>query len=87
MDAYSGYNQICMSPIDALKTAFMTSRSNYYYEVMPFGFKNTDATYQCLMDIVFSYKIGRNLEVYVDCMVIKTPEGLDHMANMEGSFE
>lgn len=40
MDAYSGYNQIRMSPTGEEKTAFMTDRSNYCYKVMPFGLKN-----------------------------------------------
>ena len=31
MDGYSGYNQIFMDPIDALKTAFKTSFRNYFY--------------------------------------------------------
>ena len=45
MAAYSGYNQIWMNPVDASKTAFMTNRSNYYYDVMSSGLKNAGATY------------------------------------------
>jgi hypothetical protein len=45
---------------------------------MPFGLKNAGATYQRLMDRVFSQQIGRNLEVYIDGMVVKTPEEGDH---------
>jgi hypothetical protein len=78
MDAYSGYNQIKMNAVDAPSTAFMTNTCNYFYKVMPFGLKNAGATYQRLMDRVFAQQIGRNLEVYIDDMVIKTPEGGDH---------
>lgn len=74
MDAYSGYNQIRMNPLDAPKTTFMTHMHNYYYEVIPFRLKNEGATYQRLMDVVFASQIARNLEVYVDDMVIKTPK-------------
>jgi hypothetical protein len=61
-----------MSPTDAPHTAFMTSTCNYFYNVMPFGLKNAGATYQRLMDRVFSEQIGKNLEVYIDDMVVKT---------------
>ncbi|MCI89788.1 retrotransposon unclassified-like protein, partial [Trifolium medium] len=50
MDAYSGYNQIPMARADRGKTGFMTPSGNYYYNVMPFGLKNADATYQRMMN-------------------------------------
>jgi len=46
MDAYSGYNQIRMDPLDAPKTAFMTNNKNYHYEVMPQGLHSKDAWIQ-----------------------------------------
>ena len=47
---------------------------------MPFGLKNEAATYQRLMDMAFEKQVGRNLEVYVDDLVIKshTEEELVH---------
>lgn len=50
LDAYSGYNQIPMYYSDREKTALITEKSNYCYDVMSFGLKNTGATYQRLMD-------------------------------------
>jgi len=61
LDAFSGYNQIRMHPRDECKTTFMTELFSYYYKVMPFGLKNTDATYQRLMDRVFTPMIWRNM--------------------------
>jgi hypothetical protein len=78
MDAYSGYNQIKINTADAPHTAFMTNTCNYYYNAMPFGLKNAGATYQRLMDRVFSEQIGRNVEVYIDDMVVKTTEEGEH---------
>lgn len=86
MDAYSGYNQIQMNLLDAPKMAFMTNRNNYYYEVMSFRLKNAGVTYQRLMDMVFASQIWRNLEVYVDYMVIKTPENQKHVKYLEETF-
>jgi len=54
MDAYPGYNQIKMDPLDAPKKTFMTNTQNYHYEVMPFGLKNAGATFQRCMDTTFS---------------------------------
>nr|GEV19936.1 hypothetical protein [Tanacetum cinerariifolium] len=39
---------------------------------MPFGLKNAKATYQRVVDTTFQSRIGRNLEAYVDDMVIKS---------------
>ena len=55
MDPCSGYNLIRMHPEDKEKTAFMTDGSSYCYKVMPFGLKNARATYQRLMDKIFTY--------------------------------
>ena len=74
LDAYSGYNQIQMYGPDIPNTTFMTDTSNYCYKVMPFGLKNVGATYQRLMDKVFKEKIGKNMEVYVDDMIVKSSE-------------
>lgn len=83
MDAYSGYNQIKMDPLDVPKTAFITNTKNYHYEVMSFGLKNAGATFQRLMDIAFSQQIGRNLEVYIDNLVAKTKVGFSHTDDLE----
>ena len=46
MDGFFGYNQILMAIINKVKTSFITEWGTYYYRVMPFGLKNTGATYQ-----------------------------------------
>ncbi|CAJ2674993.1 unnamed protein product [Trifolium pratense] len=87
MDAYSGYNQIPMAVADREKTAFMTESGNYYYNVMPFGLKNAGATYQRMMNKVFRGQIGDMLEVYMDDMIVKSPEELDHVVHLRKVFE
>ncbi|KAI3739905.1 hypothetical protein L2E82_30317 [Cichorium intybus] len=57
---------------DEDKTAFYTDHGTFCYQKMPFGLKNARATYQRLVDKVFKDQIGRNVEVYVDDMVIKS---------------
>ena len=46
MDAFWGYNQILMHPVNQEKTAFITKRGIFCYKVMPFGLKNVGSTYQ-----------------------------------------
>ncbi|CAL8163310.1 unnamed protein product [Prunus armeniaca] len=72
MDVFSGYNQIKMSPKDAKKTAFRTPYENFYYEVMSFGLKNAGATYQRAMMAVFHDMMGKEVEDYVDDLVVKS---------------
>jgi len=86
LDAFSGYNQIKMHPMDEAKTAFMTERSCYCYRVIPFGLKNAGATYQRLMDKVLAPMLGRNVQAYVDDMVVTSLEKDKHGADLEELF-
>ncbi|GKD01371.1 reverse transcriptase domain-containing protein [Tanacetum coccineum] len=70
--AYKRYHQIQMAESDEEKTAFHTSQGVYCYTKMPFGLKNAGATYQRLVDKAFDSQVGRNIEVYVDDLVIKS---------------
>ena len=55
MDAFSGYNQIKLEEADQEKTSFITSQGLFCYKVMPFGLKNAGATYQRLMNKMFTH--------------------------------
>ncbi|KAM2433749.1 hypothetical protein PS1_023926 [Malus domestica] len=86
MDAYSGYNQILMNPSDQEHTAFTTDRGLYCYKVMPFGLKNAGATYQRLVNSMFAEQIGKNMEVYVDDMLVKSKHADQHITNLSETF-
>uniref|UniRef100_A0A2N9ESE1 Uncharacterized protein n=1 Tax=Fagus sylvatica TaxID=28930 RepID=A0A2N9ESE1_FAGSY len=87
MDAFSGYNQIMMDESDQEKTSFITSKGLFCYRVMPFGLKNAGATYQRLMNKMFHHQIGRNMEVYVDDMLVKTKDDMKHLEDLKETFE
>ena len=53
LDAYLGYNKIPMFPPNLVNTTFITPTRMYCYNAMPFGLKNTGATYQCMMSHIF----------------------------------
>ena len=71
MDAFSGYNQILISKEDQKKTPLVTSQGVYCYKVMPFGLKNVGTTCQRLVNHMSSKQIDKNVEVYVDNMLVK----------------
>jgi hypothetical protein len=87
MDAFSGYNQILMHPKDREKTAFITDRGLYCYKVMPFSLNNAGATYQWLVNKMIQAQIGRNMEVYVDDMLVKSMEPVSHAHDLHEAFE
>ena len=86
MDAFSGYNQIKMEEADQEKTSFVTSQGLFCYEVMPFGLKNAGAKYQRLVNHMFRPQIGRNIEVYVDDMLVKSLDEGKHLDDLQETF-
>nr|GEW84006.1 reverse transcriptase domain-containing protein [Tanacetum cinerariifolium] len=87
LDAYKGYHQIQMAKEDEEKTAFITSQRIFCYTKMPFGLRNAGATYQRLVDKAFHKQIGRNLEVYVDDLVIKSRTDDEIVRDVEETFK
>ena len=86
LDAYSDYNQIQMKEEDEEKTAFITPFGIYCYTTMPFGLKNAGATYQRMMQNCLKKQIGRNVQVYVDDIVIKTKKEATLLDDLRETF-
>src|SRR5438128_2480490 len=72
LDAYSGYHQVSLAESDCIKTSFITLFGAYCYITMPFGLKNAGATYQRAMQRCLHDQLGRNMEAYVDDVIIKS---------------
>jgi len=53
---------------------------------MPFGLKNVDATYQRLMDRILGPMLGRNVQAYMDDMVVTSKEKDQHITDLEELF-
>ena len=71
MDGFSSYNHIRMAPEDMEKNTFLTMWGTFYYKVMPFRLKNVGATYQKAMVTLFHDMMHKEIEVYVDDMIVK----------------
>lgn len=54
--------------------------------MMPFGLKNAGATYQRLVNKMFSKQIGRNMEMYVNDMLVKSKEESTHLDDLQETF-
>ena len=87
LDAFQGYHQIPLALDDQEKTAFVTPVGNYHYKVMPFGLKNAGSTYQRMMTRMFESLLGKNMEIYIDDMVVKSKRTSEHLEDLRAVFE
>ncbi|KAL0319739.1 UNVERIFIED_CONTAM: Polyprotein P3 [Sesamum radiatum] len=87
MDGSFGYNEIRMAPRDEKLMVFRTPKGIYCYKVMPFGLKNTGATYQRAMQRIFDDILHKDVECYVDDLVVKSKKREDHLYDLGKVFE
>ena len=87
MDGFYEYNQIMMALEDMEKTSFITELGTYCYRVMPFGLKNAGATYQRVTTTLFHDMMHRDVEVYVEDMIVKSRDRADHLVAVQRFFE
>jgi hypothetical protein len=87
LDAYFGYNQIKLKEEDEEKIAFITAYGVYCYQVMPFGLKNASATYQHMMQNCLEHRIGCNVQVYIDDVVITTRSKSTQINDLRETFD
>ncbi|GKC44472.1 reverse transcriptase domain-containing protein [Tanacetum coccineum] len=87
LDAYKGYHHIQMAKEDEEKKPFYTDQETYCYTKILFELKNAEATYQRLVDSIFQTQIGRNLEAYVDGMVIKSKDEKILLSDIAETFD
>jgi hypothetical protein len=86
LDCYSGYHQIAIKEEDQEKTAFITPFGAYCYTTMSFGLKNAGATYQRAIQACFKRQLNKNVEAYVDDMVVKTRDCSTLIDDLEETF-
>ena len=87
MDGFSECNQIKMAPEDMEKTSFITPWGTDCYKVMPFGLKNVGATYQRVATTLLHDLIHKEVEVYVDDMIVKSKDREGHILALQKFFE
>ena len=83
LDLASGYYQIPMKEEDKLKTSFTCPFGLYEFNRMPFGLSGGPATCQRLMNQVMSDFIFSCLLVYLDDLLLYSPDFADHLKSLE----
>jgi len=69
------------------KTVFVTLIGNFHYKVIPFGLKNVGSTTQKMMTRMFELQLGKNIEVYINDMVVKNKVVSKHVGDLKNIFE
>jgi hypothetical protein len=89
LDGNASYNQIFMAEEDMSKTTFYCPGfiSLFEWVVMTFGLKNTGATYQRAMNLIFHDMLGIILEVYIDDVIVKLDSMDGHLADLRLALE
>ena len=86
IDAYFCFHQIPLLKEDQIKTSFITPYGVYCYLTMAFGLRNAGATYQRCMQKCLHDQIGKNVQVYVDDIVIKSKESQTLLDDLQETF-
>ena len=65
---------------------FLTPIRNYHYRVMPFGLKNASSTNQRMVTRMFEAQLGKNMEAYINDMVVKSKQASKNLRDLEEVF-
>ena len=87
LDAFQGYYHIPLALDDQEKTTFFTPIGNYHYKVMLFGLKNAGSIYPRMMTRMFESQLRKNIEIYIDDMVVKSKMVSEHLGDLRAIFE
>jgi hypothetical protein len=87
LDAYLGYHQINLAIDDEEKTTFITPFGIFCYTKKVFGLKNGGATYQRYVHTILESQIGRNIEGYIDDIVVKLEKNGDLLDDLKETFD
>jgi hypothetical protein len=86
LDCYSGYHQIWMKKDDESKTSFITPSGTYCYLWMPEGLKDAGGSFRRMTAKVLHSQISRNMQTYVDGIIVKSTKQENHVADLQETF-
>ena len=86
LDLCSGYWQVELEPEDKAKTAFVTKRGLFQFNVMPFGLCNAPATFERLMETVLSGLQWDICLIYLDDIIVIAKTFEEMLKNLQQVF-
>lgn len=87
LDLASGFWQIPMEEKSKELTSFRTEDGNFHFNRMPFGLTNAPASFQRMVNALFSNLKGINLQVFIDDICVATKTWRDHLTLLAQVFE
>ena len=87
LDLRSGYYNVPIAEQDKDKTAFITRRGQWRFNVMPFGLTAAPSRFQRLMDLVLVGLTYDACMVYLDDVIIFAPSYESHLQRLQQVFE
>lgn len=87
LDMASGFWQLPLTSRAKELTSFRTEDGQYQFTRMPFGLTNAPASFQRLVNIVFSGLKGLNLQVFIDDLCIASNSWSEHINSLKDVFK
>jgi hypothetical protein len=85
LDLASGYWQIGLGNLAKQKTAFISQKGLFQFEVLPFGLSNAVSAFQRTMEVVLEGV--PNVKVYLDDILIFSENFEDHLHHIKTVFQ
>jgi hypothetical protein len=86
LDCFFGYHQCWMAKEDKENTSFITPFGTFYFVRIPEGLKNAGPTFTRMTGDVFKSRIGRDIQAYVDDLIVKSGERSNHIGDLAEIF-